>query len=190
MYYYYYYYYGNENLKLHMKYDYLKVTDIAKIMTGTEYLCKDILKLIGQNEITDNETGDKFVFSLVIDEAKTVSSIDLSFGQTWTVKKLKKNLEKRVTKKFEINVSIGLKEVVAFLMITSAINYHNKIGEIPNLDIEKIENINKKIIDNQLWKQINNKDLKVLNKKSDILIKSIIDNPSINEVIIDGTRIK
>lgn len=188
---YYYYYYGNDDLKLYLEYDYLKVTDTIYLLKGIEELYKEILELIGKNEFIDEKSGDRLRFSLVIDEAKTGNSIDFGFSQIWeTVNKKKKNNEERITKKIEVNFSFGLKEVVACLMIIGAGNYQKKIDSKVNSN--QIENSRQQLMKNSIWIQISNNEnnIKVIENKADSLIKKLLKNPTINEIKIQGVKIK
>ena len=194
MYYYYYFYQEPEILNLYLKYKYLTVSDTIRILRSLENLQKDILKSIGKFEFIDKQSGNILVFKLTISEVKTGNSIDIKVGKTWEVKGKGKDSNKRIVKELAINISVGLKEVVAFLLILGVFNSHNQnLNKLIDSDKEKIEVLKSNLSNNEIWLQlqkIQKDSLIEIESKANNLTKFLLQNKNITKVKIEDINLK
>ena len=151
-----------QSLNLYIEYEYLRARDVEKILKSLSSLHENVLRTVDKYQIKDPNTGEKLIFSLTINEVNTGSSIKFNFSGIFEkVTSLygtfhsgfrSVHINKKNTKKLDINVSIELKDVITILLIMGALNCPNKeINRSVGDQEEKVQKINERVQDNNIW---------------------------------------
>jgi hypothetical protein len=185
------YYYEKETFKIHLKYDYLRTSDTVKILKSLEELYIEVLKSIRRYDNV-KYNNENLSFILTIDEIHTGNSIDFKFSKKW-ITKIKKS-DTTSEHQVEVGFSIGLKEVIAFLLIIGVINSPNhKINCLSDEDRRKFEIIQDSLTNNQIWKQLQDAPQETyiqIEKKAKDLTNFFLQNQTFTNVGIEDICIK
>ena len=183
-----------EELRLYLQYEYLKNSDLVRILKGFDNLYSEILKVIGKYEIVHPKTQELLTFCLTISELKTGNSIDFGFKKTWETKKKNKiGEEVKITNEINASFSIGLKEVVAFLIILGFVNSPNKkINSFDEVDRKKIQELRERVSQNPIWLMLQDtskNDYLFIEDKAKAISTFFIKNENIYNVKIENVNL-